>query len=267
MQLVPLKCNSCESQLQIDLDNLQAYCPYCGQKLMIDFSQLGMVLREREKTKQTALREEQATRRVVLLEEQLRKREIARYAHESRENRRSVFSTHLPMLVGVLLLIGFALVIFVGDKNLNKKQANENSRLMEIESEIEQLIKKEDWTNALVKANQLRGEYKDYHWDTKREEYVAIIEQKIRELEIHDPDNIFMPLSSEDFKGKKYQDVIDELKAAGFTNIKTQVSAEKPGIFVRSDTVEHILVGGKTSFTNEDYFNKDAPIIVYYYSR
>lgn len=61
MQLVKMKCNNCDAQLDVDLDNLQAYCPYCGQKLMLDFGQLAWALDEKEKTKRTVKREEQKT--------------------------------------------------------------------------------------------------------------------------------------------------------------------------------------------------------------
>ena len=76
-----------------------------------------------------------------------------------------------------------------------------------------------------------------------------------------------MSASSSSFEGEKYTDVVDKLKELGFTNITTQVSSESPGFFDKCDTVEHILAGGKTEFSAEDYFNKDTPIIIYYYSK
>lgn len=104
-------------------------------------------------------------------------------------------------------------------------------------------------------------------WNTKREAYLKIIEEKQREIDLNDPDNIFMPSAASSFKGKKYVDVVDQLTGLGFTNITTQVASVSPGLFDKKDTVEHILVGGRTDFSMEDYFNKDVPIIIYYYSK
>ena len=84
---------------------------------------------------------------------------------------------------------------------------------------------------------------------------------------MNDPEVVFMPTDSSAFEGKAYTDVVDQLKGLGFTNITVQASAEKPGLFKKKDTVEHILIGGKTSFDTEDYFKKDTPIIIYYYKK
>jgi DNA-directed RNA polymerase subunit RPC12/RpoP len=52
MNIIKMKCSHCGANLELDLDNLMAYCPYCGEKLLIDVGQLKDVLVEREKTKQ-----------------------------------------------------------------------------------------------------------------------------------------------------------------------------------------------------------------------
>lgn len=76
-----------------------------------------------------------------------------------------------------------------------------------------------------------------------------------------------MPAPSSSFKGKKYTAVVDQLDGLGFSNITTQVSSESSGLLYKKDTVEHILIGGKVEFTTEDYFSKDTPIIIYYFSK
>lgn len=52
VNLIHMKCQNCGANLDIDIDNMMAFCPYCGEKLMIDAEQLCSVLIEREKTKQ-----------------------------------------------------------------------------------------------------------------------------------------------------------------------------------------------------------------------
>ena len=94
-----------------------------------------------------------------------------------------------------------------------------------------------------------------------------MIQEKIREKEINNPNNIFMPSSAKDFKGKNAAEVQEQLQVLGFTNIKLQKASDSAGLFNKADTIEHILIGGKTDFTTEDYFDKDSPIIIYYYAK
>lgn len=54
-----LQCENCGSSLELNFDHLMAFCPYCGNKLLIDVSQLGSIVAAKEKTK----REEQKTER------------------------------------------------------------------------------------------------------------------------------------------------------------------------------------------------------------
>ena len=63
MQLIKLTCCNCNAPLEIDLDRLMTYCPYCGQKLMIDSEQLAWILAEKEKTKRIAEQEAHQTLR------------------------------------------------------------------------------------------------------------------------------------------------------------------------------------------------------------
>lgn len=254
MQLIKLTCNNCNAQLDLDLEHLQANCPHCGQKLLLDVDQLGQILAEKEKTIRAINREAEIT-----------KRKRMQYEHESKETgkawRREALGT-VAAILGILAIFSFPEC----SHNIRVRQ------LQRLEFEIDEAIQQEDYDTALLRANKL---YLDDNWsseetktwDVKREEYKEIIENKKREQDTKNPNNIFMPASSDSFNGKKYTDVVDQLKALGFTNVTTQVSSESAGLFKKSDTVEHILIGGKTKFTTEDYFAKDTPIIIYYYSK
>lgn len=52
MEKVELKCNACNAPLDLDLNKLSMYCPYCGNKLMFYADDINKLLLEREKTKQ-----------------------------------------------------------------------------------------------------------------------------------------------------------------------------------------------------------------------
>lgn len=51
MRLVEIECSKCSTDLDIDLDNLLAYSPYCGHKLRIDMKKLHKIYEAKEKTK------------------------------------------------------------------------------------------------------------------------------------------------------------------------------------------------------------------------
>lgn len=56
INIVHLKCQNCGADLNIDMNNFIAYCPYCGQKLLFDVDQIGNILFEKEKTKQQEMK-------------------------------------------------------------------------------------------------------------------------------------------------------------------------------------------------------------------
>lgn len=262
MQLVKIKCNNCDAKIDVNLDDLQAFCPYCGQKLMIDFDQLAWILAEKEKEKHAADCEEHQTVRAKMT-----------YDHESLEkegeSKHATMSSIVPWTILIIMAILF-LVLHFGFVTREHKQRV--TCLKELEVEIDDAIQSQDYDSALLKLNKLYlddnySSEESATWDKKRETYLKIIEEKQREIDLKDPDNIFMPSAASSFKGEKYVDVVDELTGLGFTNITTQVASVSPGWFDKKDTVEHILVGGKTDFSTEDYFNKDVPIIIYYYSK
>ena len=46
-----MQCPNCNAALDIDIEHLQAYCPYCGTKLLFDLDQMNTIIAEKEKTK------------------------------------------------------------------------------------------------------------------------------------------------------------------------------------------------------------------------
>ena len=66
MGLKSMKCNNCGATLELDIDNMIAYCPYCGKKLMFDIDQLDEIIKAREQTKQVYKQEEEMTKRAQM---------------------------------------------------------------------------------------------------------------------------------------------------------------------------------------------------------
>ena len=265
MKLIKMNCNNCGAQLDIDLDNLNAYCPYCGKKLLISIDQLGSVLAERERTKRTLGKEEYKIKREQILCD-----------HISREEDKAWKRRVIGVIAGITGIVVLFLVVYIlrwfNSYSEEKKHNEQVDYLEQLETEIDEAILQEEYDTALLKANKLYGNDKlskkeTATWDAKRETYLSLIDEKKREKDINNPENIFMPASSKKYMGKKYTYVVEQFESLGFTNITTQIALDKPGIFDKNNTVEHILIGGETKFTARDYFNKDVAITVYYYSK
>lgn len=204
-----LNCNNCNAQLDLELDNMQAYCPFCGQKLLLDFDQVEQILAEKEKTKRAINRENEQT-----------KRKKMEYEHDSREKEkewtRKVFGTFAIIVV-------FFFVFFYSPQHMfdstEKKHDEKVAYLQQLESEIDLDIESENYDAALLKVNKLYcddnwSSEETETWNTKRKTYLKIINEKKREKEIKNSNNIFMSASSDSFEGKKYKDVVDKLKGS-----------------------------------------------------
>jgi len=252
MELKPIKCANCGAQLEIDLDNIITFCPYCGSKLMIETDQLGRIISEKEETKRQFIHEANKTIRSK-----------NKLDFEERDRKNSLKYCY----IGIAVCFGFMLLLMIRQ---DKRHDKTEKYLKNLETEIESAIKEEDYDTALLEANRLHcdddfSEEEKATWDDKRESLINIIEEKKREAALNDSDTIFIPSSSSSFIGKNYNDIIDQFKAMGFTDVTAQPSTETPGLFKKKESVEHILIGGKTEFSSDDYFKNDTPIIVYYY--
>lgn len=82
------------------------------------------------------------------------------------------------------------------------------------------------------------------------------------------PSNVIsMPSSSKDFEGNGYEEVVDNLAKAGFTNVKPKALDDLiTGWITKEGSVETIAVNGDSLFTTDDDFPKDAEIVVSYHS-
>lgn len=75
-------------------------------------------------------------------------------------------------------------------------------------------------------------------------------------------DRVQVPFSYSDCIGMYYTSAIDELEAAGFTNISV---SEMTSPFSSPGKVSKITIDGKNSFANRSAYSPDVPVVVYYY--
>ena len=76
-----------------------------------------------------------------------------------------------------------------------------------------------------------------------------------------------VPLSARDFQGENYQDVINDLENAGFTNIHIQILDDLiTGWLTRDGSVNQVSINGDTGFRSGAWFPTYAEIIVIYHT-
>lgn len=104
MKLVNLRCDSCNAQMEVDLDNLMTYCPYCGRKLLIDVDHIDDVLKEKEKTK----RNQDQSQENMFREQEQTKRTQIEYEYKEREDKREHRLTLIVIILPLLALLALA---------------------------------------------------------------------------------------------------------------------------------------------------------------
>lgn len=260
MKFVELTCQNCHAQLEMDLDKMLVYCPYCGKKLGVEIDDLSKVLLEREKTNRDKVKREYDIQEKKLDFEQKETSKIR--DHKS------------TLIAAVFVWVIIGIIALVASSSLRSSERKHDAHIKEleqIEQQIDELILQEQYDEALLLANKLyatNGYSTDIEtWDKKRETYIELINEKIDKQKRNDPETIFMPFASKDLVGRPYDEVAGQLRDLGFTNVTTRTSEEKPGVLTKNNSVEHLIIDGTNNFLKDDYFSKDVLIIVYYYSK
>ena len=258
--MVKLICPHCGATLSVGDGIDSFYCQFCGGKILLT-----------EQDKNTI----DAKVRLKELEhkERLKDREIAqeRYKIDNKIKETKVGLKVFLSIIIVIVLIPLV-ILSVTEWIPNRKEEKEHkalvNRLYSIEEQIGIELEAQNYEKALFYANQLYSDsYKDQKiWNSKRESYISMIENAQKQQALSNPSIVFAPASSDNLVGKNYNEIVDYLSSAGFTFISTQKSLEKASESQPENTVERVLIGGKTTFTTEDYFDKDIPVIIYYYS-
>ncbi|PLS24831.1 hypothetical protein Tam1G_1159 [Bifidobacterium imperatoris] len=76
-----------------------------------------------------------------------------------------------------------------------------------------------------------------------------------------------MPESAATFEGQNYEDVVTQLKNAGFTNIETKAQEDLiTGWMTKEGEVDKVSVAGETDFSASEQFKSDVKIVVTYHA-
>lgn len=101
MIFIETKCKKCGAELDVDLDNLIAFCPYCGSKLRIDMKNMDKVIAAKEKTKRTKIQYERESQKDYYDYE----------INSKQEERKNSFSKTLKFLLIWIILMAVCLFI------------------------------------------------------------------------------------------------------------------------------------------------------------
>ena len=247
MKIVYLKCPSCNANIDIEDGIDTFYCKYCGTRIILD-----------------GLSKDSINAKIRIKEfEHVERIKDKEFAQERFRIKFEAYKSFLPMLgLGAIcfLLLGGAWI----------SSRSQVMRLEKLSKEIEADYNAGDYDSALMKANRLRydsdwSDDEERAWDARREKYIEMIEEAIKKEEMNNENNVRIPQSSNALKGKKYQDVVSTFSSAGFKNIETVALPEDNRKKKKKGIVDHISIDGKESFTSEEYFSKNAKIIIYYY--
>lgn len=99
-------CSKCGAIMEINLEHIQVYCPYCGNKLSIDLDKLNDVLIEKEKTRQKEIEKE---RDLYLEKAQTERTKLV----NKKDNTKAVLSFIGGIIKTLLIVIAIGFVAFV----------------------------------------------------------------------------------------------------------------------------------------------------------
>lgn len=143
MRLIDAKCKNCHANLEIDLDNLQAECPYCGSKLILEFDvdryleSKEETIRESNRLKESTIQKEQAYKYLertkkadAKRQKQAAKQRREELKYADRKDRRAKSDPEtkrfvIHAIVGVLVFlvwIGVLILLGVSDDNDHKQK-------------------------------------------------------------------------------------------------------------------------------------------------
>ena len=112
MKFIELTCRNCGATLEVDVDRLQAYCPYCGKKLLFDLDQMETVLSEKERTKRAVEATKQAQEKTerIRLQNEYRAKQREDESKKDRANAAINISDNITMIILVLAGFGFLIL-------------------------------------------------------------------------------------------------------------------------------------------------------------
>lgn len=153
-------------------------------------------------------------------------------------------------------------------EDVEKELRNAGFENIEIVRKTAQSKKEKDGEIVLISVNG-RTDFDKNEWFVKESNIVITYygPKTQEELQEEHPDQINVPDSAKELKKNNYEEAVDLLTSAGFTNITAEPIYDlKTGIVNKDGSIESISIDGKSDFNADDWFDPDVEIKITYHT-
>ncbi|MBQ5331157.1 MAG: hypothetical protein J6F31_07900 [Oscillospiraceae bacterium] len=270
MKLVSLTCPECRANVDVDVSGERkvSFCQYCGAKILLDNEE--QVIHTKHTYENVAeVKKIEAQQESEKRQYEQEEKDVSMPFHKWLRKMIQQHPGGSGLAVMVILYIVIMIAIFavpaIGDAIEEHKYLKEKERLEQIVSEIEVDISNHNYDSALYKANSLvvSGERGANEWDNRRKSIIT----QINQLQARDNGKLAAPGTSEMLKGQNISDVKKSFESAGFTNVKTEEIKDLiKGWLIKDGAVEYVKIAGISSYTENDWYDPDVEVIIYYHT-
>lgn len=215
VKLIKLKCPDCGASLEFEADREQAFCSYCGAKILIH-NENEYIYRNIDEAEI----------------------EMAKAKKEIRLKELEVQKTKTNLLKWAVIVYSAIVAVMAATGFIGNAVGNENLSSWLFPAEMLFLF----------------GVFGAFMY------FMSYSEKNDGKIKL--------PQCIEEYKQYDYNSMVQALRDAGFTNIKTLPRKDlKYGIFKGEGQISKITIDGGTSFSQGSRFRYDVPIVISYHSR
>lgn len=228
LKLISVKCPDCGQTLSIEANRAQAFCTYCGAKILIS-NENEFIVRNID---EASIQKAENDRIIRLKELELQEKRDAHY-----RNLRKVL-TVIWLFISIVLLF-----IIISKMSVTGSSFGSGFLILFYIA------------GPIIGG----GAYLIFKW----------LPEKENEKRIESQGGIRFPNGLTPFSDKKYQTIVESLRAAGFTNISC-INLQDLNILtalVNTDKVEKVTVNGAPITTGGKIYLPDASIVISYHGR
>lgn len=256
MEIIALKCPSCNANLKVDGELEKCFCQYCGAQIVIRDQ---LVLQAKVRLQEME-HEERMQKNVLNYKREVSQQEYNLKKQQMKEERRAAGKDNRDMLLFSLLIIMIPMIILGVYLFSNKK---ENEEISAITAKITAEIEAGNYSTAERLIEEGKAKF-----DSLGQEQIWFSMHDSLEIAKYGSvqiDYFQVPMSAKNAKNKSYHDVRKAFISTGFRNVTT-IAGDKPGLFHNEYTVQSITIDGEDNFDAIVIYPETAKIIIFYYS-
>ena len=256
MELFKLSCPRCNAELD-NLDDLDLfYCPYCGQKIVLDDKS--------RRNSKVRLKGYERDENIARIQADVDKTESYQKTNRIKIKTIGEHAEFFGLIGLVVICFLFSFVFAFSD---SRKESKEEKRVSAIYDEARELLYDGEYEDALARANFVIydssvNRSKSEEWDKRRKKLIKSIEEAMGIPH----EEITLQHKASYYRGKNYKDVELAFETLGFIDVTLEpVSDTSLGdLFIGDDEVLGVSINGTSDFSEGDKFQDDAIVIIRY---